>query len=217
MLTQKLMGAGGAGGELTLALTASATANLTRASLPAVSAGDFLVVIETANLTSATQVTPSGWTSAFFYSDTSGAYGLITHCVIKVSDGTETGTVDPTTDTTPYSSIIMVFSGGVTALGSILDLDTEAGKQIPTAQVKNATTIGTSPKLILAHWAHQETAVVTRGFAGDTPDGELSSDTSNYVKYLFYGASDTESDITVTWAGATDRVAGMASVIIEVT
>jgi hypothetical protein len=216
MLTQKLMGAGGAGGELTLALTASATANLTRASLPAVSAGDLIIVMESANTTAATQVTPSGWTSLFWAANAAGSAVLFVHCVLKVSDGTETGTIAATSDATPGGYIVNVFSGGISGF-TIVDLDFFVDKNAPPPQVKNASTLSTSPQLI---WAMVGAAENTTNapLLSPTRDGSTTTiDDDFHTAWLFFGESDTASDVTVSWPSIADRMQIMASTIIEVT
>lgn len=174
-------------------------------------AGDLLIAMANSDAPTA-PVTPSGWT--LIAADNSLASLGDVNTVAKISDGTETGSLQMFTNANETGrGIVLALKGGVNSLGSIVDAEADATGSNPSAQVKNASTLGNLPFVVLAFYS-STTSVDPRTFTGDTPDGEEGG-TEAWVKWRFYGVGSSPVDITIDMDDEGSGN-GLASAIIEV-
>lgn len=173
-------------------------------------AGDLLIAMALDGGIANGITTPSGWTSVASNEASGSVRGSI---VAKVASGSESGSLSLFTSAVADAGIVLALTGGLTSLGSVIDPDAEATTGNPTAQIKNASTLGTLPFVVVAFYGAIG-GVTTRTFTGDTPDAEKGA-TEAYVKWKYYAAGSSPSDITVDM----DDDGGdnfLASAIIEV-
>lgn len=166
-----------------------------RAQAPTVVAGDLIFACGFDNAGTNSSLVQAGWTSLFHLSNSTASFGLIA----KIADGTETGDVTVLNSTTFTVGGAWSFAGDWSGLGSILDVNTESTNGNVVAQVKNASTIGTQPKLVVGFHASSGNPITPRTFTGDTPDYDDAPGavTNMYLVLKLYGTADTPADITI--------------------
>ena len=210
-------GAGAAGGVANIleyrshTHTVAASTDVTIPSgIDAPEAGDFIIAMASGNGSTA-PLTPPGWTLIVNDNPISSAEINI---VAKISDGTETGSLQMFTSANDTDrGIVLALKSGLSSLGSIVDAEADGRNTDPSAQVKNASTLGNIPFIVFGYYA-SGTSVDPRVFTGDTPDGEEGG-TEAWVKWKFYGAGSSPADITIDMDDeGSDN--SLASAIIEV-
>ena len=215
-LSQQRIGGGGAVPEIleyrSHTHTVAASTDVTIPSgIDAPEEGDFIIAMATSDTTTS-PVTPSGWT--LIDSDNSLGSSNDVNIVAKISDGTETGSLQMFTNANDTGrGIVLVLKSGLSSLGSIVDAEADGTNGNPSAQVKNASTLGALPFVVFGYYA-SATPVDPRIFTGDTPDGEEGG-TEAWVKWKFYGAGSSPADITIDMDDE-GSINSLASAIIEV-
>lgn len=172
-------------------------------------AGDLLVAFGVKEFSTAVS-TPSGWTRVDEDTDADGTI----HMVAKIADGTETGDIVLFTSFAADKGMCVAFKGEMSSLGSMVDIAAQVTDGNPAAQVKNASTLGTTPFLVIGVYATQNATVDPRTFTGATADGEEGA-TEAWCKWKAYLAGSSPSDITIDMDGEGVGNA-LASAIIEV-
>ena len=191
-LSQQRIG-GGADNVLEYRNHTSTVATDTNPTVPSgIVAGDLLIAWAHAISEFKSPSTPLGWTSI---DSAAGSVGS-SHAIVKIADGTETGSLELfATANIADNGLCLALKGGLASLGSIVDTDAARTDNDPPAQVKNASTLGVLPFVVVGLYASDGT-VDPRTFTGDTADDE-KGETRVWIKWKFYGADDTPSDITI--------------------
>lgn len=182
----------------TLSQVASATSTSSSVTGPStILAGDLLVLWDIAiNSVSSAPATavPSGFTAAINFTQ-----ALIRAIVsYKIATGVEASAtlsgMSGTNGTYAQGKCLYVFRGNapVTAV-AVNDANSENTVGDPTAQVINASG-GAAPLIVLGAYNGFNGAVDPRSFS-TTKDGEINSDTKNYLAYKIYNSSPSDTTI----------------------
>lgn len=176
-------------------------------------AGDLLVFVSYHDHSFASDVSPSGWLKVAEFVNNNGQQFVAIWA--KIATGGETGTIEDSVSTSSSATYsVYAFELNAASLGSSLDQDAEWSFGAPANQVKNISTIGTAPFVVLAAYTTGATqSVATRGFTGETPDGEEGRTDSEHFLKWFFVASGSGSDITISKGD--DGRNGLCSCILE--
>jgi hypothetical protein len=204
---QALIASGGKLSSLSFVTSANVNAGVSTSdtiTAPAgIQAGDLIVLYDTRNAV-ITPAAPSGFSIAV--STSSGITAVISY---KISAGTESGTTitGMTGTSVTYNMLLAVFRGNqlikAVTVGSANQQNTAGA---PTNQ--SCTASGGLPPLIIVASYHNDstgTAISPRGFS-PAADGEITSNTHNFLDYKIYNVSPADTTISMADFGTNNTL-----------